>query len=142
MTRTAWCYADAEGRAVDRMDYCTDDDALANAPLGCTPVKGELRALLASGALLPPKAPPHSELVAAWTWHAEQLQYVPTPSPAACARDARAERDRRLQACDWTQLPDVPAGTREAWAAYRQALRDVTKQEGFPADIKWPEVPH
>ena len=49
----------------------------------------------------------------------------------------RAERDRRLQASDWTQLPDVPLSTKEAWAAYRQALRDVTEQPD-PFNITWP----
>lgn len=52
----------------------------------------------------------------------------------------RAERDRRLLVCDWTQLPDVPIATREAWASYRQALRDVTLQPD-PFNIVWPETP-
>jgi hypothetical protein len=59
----------------------------------------------------------------------------------AIARALRAERDRLLQACDWTQLPDAPSGTREAWATYRQALRDVTDQPGFPHAINWPTPP-
>lgn len=52
----------------------------------------------------------------------------------------RAERNRLLSACDWTQLPDVPLPTREAWAAYRQALRDVTSQPD-PFNIVWPTPP-
>lgn len=52
----------------------------------------------------------------------------------------RAKRDRLLQASDWTQLPDVPLATKEAWAAYRQALRDVTLQSD-PFNITWPELP-
>lgn len=52
----------------------------------------------------------------------------------------RAERDKRLQASDWTQLPDVPLATKEAWAIYRQALRDVTLQPD-PFNIVWPEQP-
>ena len=52
----------------------------------------------------------------------------------------RAERDRRLLVCDWTQLPDVPIATKEAWAVYRQALRDVTLQPD-PFNIVWPETP-
>ena len=52
----------------------------------------------------------------------------------------RAERDRRLLASDWTQLPDVPLATKEAWAAYRQALRDITLQSD-PFNIIWPEPP-
>lgn len=52
----------------------------------------------------------------------------------------RAERDRRLLASDWTQLPDVPLATKEAWAVYRQALRDITNQPD-PFNITWPEPP-
>lgn len=52
----------------------------------------------------------------------------------------RAERTRRLEASDWTQLPDVPIPTKEAWAVYRQALRDVTDQPD-PFNIVWPTAP-
>jgi len=54
----------------------------------------------------------------------------------------RAERDSLIAKCDWTQLPDVALSTsaRTAWASYRQALRDVTKQND-PANIKWPVAP-
>ena len=55
----------------------------------------------------------------------------------------RAERDRRLAATDWTQLPDVPLTEeqRAAWQQYRQALRDVPEQPGAPYDVTWPEPP-
>ena len=54
---------------------------------------------------------------------------------------ARAERDRRLTESDWTQLPDIPDATKLKWQAYRQALRDVTAQPGFPERIEWPVAP-
>lgn len=56
----------------------------------------------------------------------------------------RAERNRRLAETDWIMLPDapVPPGTtREQWAAYRRALRDVPQQPGAPYDVTWPEEP-
>ena len=53
----------------------------------------------------------------------------------------RTDRARRLAATDWTQLPDVPEATRDAWAGYRQRLRDVTEQPGFPAEVTWPAPP-
>ena len=56
------------------------------------------------------------------------------------ADEVRADRNQRLAACDWTQLPDSPVD-HEAWAVYRQALRDVTAQAGFPWEINWPEEP-
>jgi hypothetical protein len=52
----------------------------------------------------------------------------------------RAQRNALLSASDWTQLPDVPLATKEAWAAYRQALRDVTLQID-PFAIDWPVAP-
>lgn len=61
--------------------------------------------------------------------------------PQFNAMRAKAQRDSLLTQSDWTQLPDVPAGTAATWATYRQALRDVTKQPGFPVDINWPVQP-
>lgn len=52
----------------------------------------------------------------------------------------RAKRDALLVQSDWTQLPDVPLPTKEAWAAYRQALRDITQQPD-PHNIIWPTPP-
>lgn len=57
------------------------------------------------------------------------------------ALEVRSDRARRLAASDWTQLPDVPLTTKTEWAAYRQALRDVTGQVGFPFDVVWPTPP-
>ena len=54
--------------------------------------------------------------------------------------DVRKERDRRLSATDWTQLPDVPLATKEVWATYRQALRDIT-QVVDPFNVVWPAPP-
>ena len=66
----------------------------------------------------------------------------PAPPPPSAA-EMVALRDARLQACDWTQLPDVPLAdaTKAAWAEYRKALRAVPEQPGFPAAIEWPAPP-
>jgi hypothetical protein len=56
------------------------------------------------------------------------------------AASVRAERNARLSACDWTQLADAPVDSL-AWASYRQALRDITAQTGFPWSVEWPEIP-
>jgi hypothetical protein len=55
-------------------------------------------------------------------------------------KNIRAERNRRLAECDWTQLPDAPVD-KSVWSAYRQELRDITNQPGFPWEITWPEKP-
>lgn len=58
----------------------------------------------------------------------------------AAASEARGERSRLLTASDWTQQPDAPVD-QAAWAAYRQALRDVPEKAGFPFNITWPVKP-
>jgi len=68
-----------------------------------------------------------------------------TPQPATDTRasDARGKRDGLIASCDWTQIPDAPltAAQRAAWVTYRQALRDVPAQAGFPDTIDWPVTP-
>ena len=54
--------------------------------------------------------------------------------------DARQQRNQLLADCDWTQLSDAPVSS-SAWANYRQELRDIPEQEGFPWNINWPEEP-
>lgn len=63
------------------------------------------------------------------------------PTTEQLAASVRYQRDELLKQSDWTQLPDVPQGTKDVWAAYRQALRDVTTQIGFPQTIEWPTEP-
>lgn len=53
----------------------------------------------------------------------------------------RLERNRLLSETDWTQTPDIPQATKDKWAPYRQALRDVPQQAGFPDNIQWPSKP-
>lgn len=59
---------------------------------------------------------------------------------ASQADSIRAERNRKLTASDWTQVDDAPVD-KAAWATYRQALRDVPLQSGFPWDVNWPTEP-
>lgn len=56
------------------------------------------------------------------------------------AKSVRATRDAKLAECDWTQVADAPINKAE-WATYRQALRDITAQSGFPWTITWPDAP-
>ncbi len=59
----------------------------------------------------------------------------------AIAAEARAKRDALLAESDWSQLPDVKEELREAYVGYRQALRDIPDQAGFPHEIEWPVKP-
>jgi hypothetical protein len=52
----------------------------------------------------------------------------------------RSQRDTKLASCDWTQVADAPVD-KAAWATYRQALRDVPSQAGFPWEVIWPTTP-
>lgn len=44
----------------------------------------------------------------------------------------KTERNDRIALTDWTQLPDIPQATRDLWEPYRQALRNIPQQSGFP----------
>lgn len=67
------------------------------------------------------------------------------PPDEVLAAHARRTRARLLKDSDWTELPSVQAlhtaAAADAWTQYRQALRDVTAQAGFPASIDWPQAP-
>lgn len=71
---------------------------------------------------------------------AEQYEEYCFAKDAEQGKVVRADRNKRLADSDWTQLPDAPVD-HAAWATYRQELRDVSSQPGFPWEITWPEEP-
>lgn len=52
----------------------------------------------------------------------------------------RDERNVKLSETDWTQLPDSPVDS-VIWSVYRDELRDVPQQVGFPFEVEWPVPP-
>lgn len=56
------------------------------------------------------------------------------------AANVRNRRNELLAETDWTQVADAPVD-KAVWATYRQALRDVTDQAGFPYNVTWPTKP-
>ena len=54
------------------------------------------------------------------------------------ANEAREKRNVLLAETDWTASSDVTMS--DAMKTYRQALRDVPAQDGFPQDINWPTL--
>mgnify|MGYP000226306814 CR=1 FL=1 len=54
--------------------------------------------------------------------------------------EVRNQRNQLLKDSDWTQVADAPVD-KTAWAIYRQALRDITSQEGFPFNVVFPNPP-
>lgn len=67
--------------------------------------------------------------------------YVPTDEELADR--IRIERDEKLEETDFFVMPDYPSDPKdlEEVKTYRQALRDITKQSGFPKEVTWPELP-
>jgi hypothetical protein len=74
------------------------------------------------------------------TTAAEQEAAYKAMKDAEQAQSVRNSRTQMLKDSDWTQIADSTAD-KPAWAAYRQALRDITAQAGFPWTIDWPVVP-
>jgi hypothetical protein len=77
-------------------------------------------------------------------WHERWELVEPTPEQVEAQANAmRYERNEKLAASDWTQVDDAPLTNTQkaAWATYRQALRDITSQPGFPYSVNWPTQP-
>ena len=82
-------------------------------------------------------------------WVEEWISTPATPEEIAERTDpqafaVRAERNQKLANCDWTQLTDSPlsADAKLAWQLYRETLRMVPDQPGFPWDVQWPPEPN
>ena len=76
----------------------------------------------------------------AW-WNAETEEWkIVSHADLIKATEIRTLRDKFLASSDWTQLPDT-AVDKEAWGMYREELRDITRQKGFPSEVVWPEAP-
>ena len=79
---------------------------------------------------------------------AQQEAAYKAQKDAEQAAAIRAERDRRLAECDWVTIKAIDASMDgfgiqlpKVWMDYRQALRDVTAQAGFPWNVTWPVQP-
>ena len=71
----------------------------------------------------------------------EALVVVKEPTPD-CEECARTRRDMLLIMTDWTQTVDVALtqDQKDEAVTYRQALRDVPQQAGFPESVEWPTL--
>lgn len=72
-----------------------------------------------------------------------KLMTSESPTDSELASAARAKRDRLLSESDWIVARSIETedAAPHEWLAYRQALRDVPEQEGFPKTINWPTAP-
>ena len=71
---------------------------------------------------------------------AEQEAAYKAQKDAEQAKSVRETRNQKLKDTDWTQVADAPVD-KAAWATYRQELRDITAQAGFPWEVQWPDAP-
>jgi len=96
---------------------------------------------------------------AEWVLRGDELEWlstdIPQPSDAEIeaevarliaeqpAKETRAKRDRLLTESDWVTIRATDTGNPvpTEWQTYRQALRDITEQTGFPEEIEWPQIP-
>lgn len=91
---------------------------------------------------IPPVLAPEKGLV----WVVDEPVWpstVPAISVDEQASNHRKNRNGMLRESDWSMLPDAPltVSQKSAWEKYRQELRDVTDQPGFPIEFTWPVAP-
>lgn len=147
---STWHFYEKTTGLLSGREYSGYGDLLdLNTPEGMAAIEGRYdhlskRVDLATGEVVDyqPPAPPDNEFET-FEWNVEVKRWISKPTTAAFARDAREERNRRIAASDWVLLRAADQGTPvpQEWLTYRQALRDVSNQPGFPLSIEWPNSP-
>lgn len=78
------------------------------------------------------------------TWNGAAIVIKPRDLEKETAEQAasvRASRTEKLKDSDWTQGADTPQAIKDKYVPYRQALRDIPAQNGFPFTVTWPTQP-
>ena len=77
-----------------------------------------------------------------WT-QMKTAEQIETERLEQATESARNQRDRFLTETDWVVVKHNELGTPipQEWVDYRQALRDITEQSGFPDNVEWPTAP-
>lgn len=140
-------FVKASGSAVERFPYTISDLRRDNPnvsfPATVPDAELEIYGVYRVTAATAPETNPRTDTLerscslvdGTWTevWTKVQLD------SAVAAENIRNQRNELLAETDWTQLPD--SGVASAWTAYRQSLRDLPSQEGFPYTVTWPTKP-
>lgn len=73
----------------------------------------------------------------------EEVKILITPVLTTEQKEMNIRNQRMflLSKTDWSQLPDVSQLVKDKWLSYRQSLRDITDQEGYPDSVIWPIAP-
>lgn len=76
-----------------------------------------------------------------WNEQTRRWDYIETDADIAVR--VRRHRDKLLADCDWVSIraAEKSQAIDAAWASYREALRDISKQSGFPRAVTWPTKP-
>jgi hypothetical protein len=80
-------------------------------------------------------------------WNNETFTWTDSTPPdeqrALKEDQIKSQRNELLYKSDWTQIPNNPLTLekQQDWEAYRQALRDITSQSGYPYNVVWPTPP-
>lgn len=137
-------YKTADGLFTGVTISCRGDHLDINIAAGLGCVMGEYDALsqridVITGQVVDYQ-PPQPSSDHAWDAEGKRWRYIKTD--ADIAAEVRARRDKALTACDWLVVraidgPAMPG----AWKSYREALRAISDQSGFPRDITWPSPP-
>lgn len=92
---------------------------------------------------LTPGPAPGGMYKALWTgsYWTEADPDAATKQQTALELQVRGIRDQMLAQCDWTILTDSQVTNKTEWESYRQALRDLPQQSGFPDSVTWPSEP-
>lgn len=126
----------------------SEDLAELNAPLGSRLVRGQYfyqdgyfkdNLFIAYGEQISERKRSERPTYAA-VWDNTKMCWVDARDVETAWRDLRRERDLRLSSSDWTQAADAPVD-QAAWAAYRQALRDLPANTVDPRYPIWPNPP-
>lgn len=80
------------------------------------------------------------ECQSGWLYDGQNFSPPPAETAEQRASFMRFMRNEKLAECDWTQVADAPVD-KAAWATYRQALRDISAQPGWPWSVEWPAAP-
>lgn len=153
---STWSVFDDDGLFIGMTISGSADFVQLNTPPGCHVVLGEhdrsrfrVRwtcddfGTLQPGVVLYRPPPPDDTDLVAWAWDESAWMWRPMPTAAAVAIDMGAERDRRLSATDWVVARAIERGepVPRAWVIYREALRNLSDQPGWPTSVEWPSSP-
>lgn len=128
----------SQGRIL-RTGQCSDADVLLQANEGEYVLQGianQSTQYIVDGTVVDLPTKPDGEF---YNFDYDLYQWV--QDTATLAAKIVFERNKLLVNSDWTQLADVPLTNKAEWANYRQELRDIPEQQGYPVNVVWPVAP-